>query len=234
MEIENEINNNIKIKNEQNNFLNTFLGKTINNAIDIGLRAILPDLIENQIIDIKNALIKNGLNAGIKTGIESTINLGKSAIGIFTGNFENINQVETAIGTGGILDTISSVLDKASNKAYELGYINKTINGVIKKGKNVILDNISNNIKVEMKNQSNEIKQLEKNINKWKTCYNNKNFEGMEKEYNKIKSQLVEIMPLENVIKEARNVENIHNLITNNGHNFEVTELEKDVIKKLN
>jgi hypothetical protein len=234
MEIENEINNNIKIKNEQNNFLNTFLGKTINNAIDIGLRAILPDLIENQIIDIKNALIKNGLNAGIKTGIESTINLGKSAIGIFTGNFENINQVETAIGTGGILDTISSVLDKASNKAYELGYINKTINGVIKKGKNVILDNISNNIKVEMKNQSNEIKQLEKNINKWKTCYNNKNFEGMEKEYNKIKSQLVEIMPLENVIKEARNVENIHNLITNNGYNFEVTELEKDVIKKLN
>ena len=60
MEIENQINNNIKV--EKNNLLNNIIGKTINNAIDIGLKTILPDLIENQIIDIKNSLLENGLN----------------------------------------------------------------------------------------------------------------------------------------------------------------------------
>ena len=57
MELNNEINNNINV--EKNNFLNSVLGKTINTAIDIGLRAILPDLIENQVIDIKWIKIRN-------------------------------------------------------------------------------------------------------------------------------------------------------------------------------
>ena len=48
MEIENQINNNINI--EKKIFLNNVIGRTINSALDIGLRAILPDLIENQIM----------------------------------------------------------------------------------------------------------------------------------------------------------------------------------------
>ena len=50
---------------QQNNFLETTLGKTINTAIDIGLRAVLPDMIEEQVIDIKNVLFNNGLKEGI-------------------------------------------------------------------------------------------------------------------------------------------------------------------------
>lgn len=41
-----ELNNNLEIEKEQNNFLETTLGKTINTGIDIGIRAILPDYIE--------------------------------------------------------------------------------------------------------------------------------------------------------------------------------------------
>ena len=89
MELNVELNKNV----EKNNFLNSVLGKTINTAIDIGLRAILPDLIENQVIDIKNALLQNGLKAGIDTAVNSAINLGKSAVGIVTGNFENMEEV---------------------------------------------------------------------------------------------------------------------------------------------
>ena len=92
----------------KNNFLNNIIGKTTNNAFDIGLREILPDLIENQIIDIKNALLENGLKSGIDTAIKSVIDFRKSATGIITGNFENIGQVRTAIGDGGIIDTIST------------------------------------------------------------------------------------------------------------------------------
>ena len=63
MEIEK--NNKIEIKNElvneksQKNFLESTLGKTINTAIDIGIRALLPDFIDEQVINIKNNFLHN-------------------------------------------------------------------------------------------------------------------------------------------------------------------------------
>ena len=61
-----EINNNLNNEVEQKSFLETTLGKTINTGIDIGIRALLPDYIEEQVIDLKNNLIKYGLKDGIK------------------------------------------------------------------------------------------------------------------------------------------------------------------------
>ena len=233
MELENTINNNIEMENKQNNFLNTVLGKTINSAIDVGLRAILPDLIENQIIDIKDSLIENGLKGGIQTAINSAIDFGKSVTGIFTGQFENINQVETAIGNGGILDTISNVLEDVVDKAYQKGKINYTVNNLIKKGKDVILNNVSNNIKNELDYQSNSIEKLNTYINNWKEYYNKKDFEGMEKEYNKMKIQIENVLPIENTLKEMRTVENIHLLIKNNGQDFNITDSELKLAENL-
>jgi len=231
VELNNEINNNINV--EKNNFLNSVLGKTINTAIDIGLRAILPDLIENQVIDIKNALLQNGLKSGIDTAVNSAINLGKSAVGIVTGNFENMDQVRMAVGNGGIVDTVSNVLDKAINNTYKKGYIDKTVTSIIKNGKNVLLNNISNNIKSELDQQTNSVEKLEKYINNWKEYYNKEDFEGMTKEYNKIKTQLNKVVPLENILKETRKVETLHELIKNNGQNFNITELEKNAIENI-
>lgn len=233
MELENTINNNIEMENKQNNFLNTVLGKTINSAIDVGLRAILPDLIENQIIDIKDSLIENGLKGGIQTAINSAIDFGKSVTGIFTGQFQNINQVETAIGNGGILDTISNVLEDVVDKAYQKGKINYTVNNLIKKGKDVILNNVSNNIKNELDYQSNSIEKLNTYISNWKEYYNKKDFEGMEKEYNKMKIQIENVLPIENTLKEMRTVENIHLLIKNNGQDFNITDSELKLAENL-
>ena len=56
-----ELNNKIVNENTQKSFLETTLGKTVNTAIDIGLRAILPDFVENEIIGIKNNLLNYGL-----------------------------------------------------------------------------------------------------------------------------------------------------------------------------
>lgn len=231
MEIENEINNEIKI--EKNNFLNSVIGKTINNAIDIGLKTILPDLIENQVIDIKNSLLENGLKDGIETAVNSAIDFGKSAVGIFTGNFENMTQVRTAVSDGGIIDTMSDLLDKVINKTYENGYINKSVSTVIKNGKNLLLENISSNIKNKLDEQTNTVQKLERYVDNWKEYYNNKDFEGMTKEYNKIEKQLDKIIPLENILKETRKVEILHNLIKNNGQNFNITENEKELVEKL-
>lgn len=232
MEIENEIKNDIKIE-ENNNFLNSIIGQTINNAINIGLKSILPDLIENQVIEIKESLLNNGLKSGINTAIDTAIDFGKSAVGLITGNFENMSQVRTAIGSGGIVDTLSDVLDVAVNKIYELGYIDKSVSKIIKNGKNVLLDNITNNINTELENQANCIEKLEKYLENWKSYYNDKNFSGMVKEYNKIKIQIDNVVPLENVLKETRTIQTLHNLIKNNGQNFELTEQQKELVEKL-
>lgn len=56
-----ELNNKIVNENTQKIFLETTLGKTVNTAIDIGLRAILPDFVENEVIGIKNNLLNYGL-----------------------------------------------------------------------------------------------------------------------------------------------------------------------------
>lgn len=52
----------------QDKFLQTTLGKTINTALDIGLRGILPDMVEEQIIDIKNVLLTSRLKRGDRFG----------------------------------------------------------------------------------------------------------------------------------------------------------------------
>ena len=231
MELQNEINNNIQI--EKNNFLKNIVGNTINNAIDTGLKSLLPDLIENQVIEIKNSLMENGLKAGIETAVDSAIDFGKSTVGIFSGNFENMTQVRIAVADGGIIDTMSNIFDKVINKTYQSGLINKNISSVIKNGKNVLLENISSNIKSELDKQTNTIEKLSRYVDNWKEYYSNKDFEGMTKEYNKIKKQIDNIIPLENIIKETREVEILHNLIKNNGKNFEITDLEKQVFEKL-
>ena len=69
--IENNLNNNELIKGEeQTSFIETTLGQTVNFGLDIGLRALLPDFIEEQIIDIKDTLLKsNTISLGIYLSI---------------------------------------------------------------------------------------------------------------------------------------------------------------------
>ena len=234
MELENQILNNLNLEKEQNNFLNSSIGKVVNNAIDIGLRYILPDLIEEEIIDVKNALIKNGLKEGIQTAVENATNIGKSAVGIVTGNFENISQIKKAVEQGGVIDTVSDVIDFATNKAQNAGIIDRTIGTLIKSGKNSILNNISSGIEKELNNQEKNIEKLETYCENWKEYYGQKDFEGMKKEYNKMQEKLKEVIPIEETIKNARTIETLHNLIKNNGINFNLSSQELELVKKLN
>ena len=232
--------NNIEIEksliNEQTqkNFLETTLGKTINTAIDIGIRAILPDYVENQVINIKDNLLEYGLKDGIKRTIDDSINIGKSAIGLFTGNFENINQMQYAIQSGGLIDGMSGLIDVVVDKVKKAGLINSNIARTIKQGKNIILNNIENNITDTFKKQNMSIENTDKYINNWKEYFNNKNFNGMEREYKKIEKQLKNIAPIEKTINEARKIEMLHNLIKNNGQNFELTQEQIELVEKFN
>ena len=228
-----ELNNNLEIEKEQNNFLETTLGKTINTGIDIGIRAILPDYIEEQIIDLKDNFIKYGLKEGIKKSIDDAINIGKSAIGIVSGNFENIAQMQEAIKNGGIIDNVSSLLDSVINKVQSNGLINSTVARTIKQGKNSILNNVEKNIENTFNNQIKALNYTEKYIKNWKNYFENKDFNGMEKEYKKIKTEMNYLAPIEKMINEARTIENLHMLIKNNGQDFNLTKEQMELAEKL-
>ena len=223
--LEEQVNQNeLVTEKEQTHFLDSTLGKVVNTAIDLGLRWILPDFVENQIIDVKDSLLRGGLKEGIDKAIDSAVELGKSVTGIFTGKFENVSQAQNAVKNGGIIDGISNVLDSTLSFTTKQGWIPSNIASLISQGKNVILDNVSNNIENQFVTQLDHIEKLGKYQNNWKNYFQEQDFEGMEREYQKIRERLKETLPLETTLKQAREIENLHLLIKNNGHNFNLTQ----------
>ncbi len=229
--IQNSLTNNIG--EEQNNFLNSSLWNTINNGIDIGLRALLPDFAEDALIELKDNLINYGLKDGVSKTVESVIETGKSALGIITGNFENVNQINDVVKNGGIIDSVSGILDSVLDKIEGRGHLNSNVIGLIKSGKDAILNNIEKNIDSTLQSQITGAESLEKHMDKWKEAYNKQDFSNMEKEYKNIERQLNKLVPIENTINSARNIEILHNLIKNNGQDFDLSEEELELAGKL-
>lgn len=234
LNIQNKLNDkNIELEKEQKSFLETTLGGIINTGLNLGIKFLLPDFIEDEVIKIKDSIIQDGFKEGLNTAIDEAIDFGKSAIGIVTGKFDDISQMQKAVETGGIIDSVSKGLDIALNKISDTGKLNGNIGNVIKKGKNLILDNISSNIEEMIVEQEKEVNKFEASINDWKKAYANQDFNLMEKEMKNINKYLEKIIPLEKLIKEARNVENIHNLVKNNNKNFEINAIELEAANVL-
>lgn len=234
MEIElKKINNDVRLDKEQQNFLETNIGKIINTTINVGLKYLLPDIIEDEIIKIKDTLISEGWERGLNKIIEEGINIGKSAIGIFTGEFESIDQIKKTIENGGIIDSASFLLDDILKKCTEKGLINKDIKNIISKGKNILIDNISTNLEEMIDNQKNILGHVKESSNNWRTAYMQKDFSNMERAYMDIEKNIKEIIPIEKIITEARRIENMHNLIKNNGGNFELTTNQLELANML-
>ena len=233
--LENNLNNNLtnNLEVKQNNFLQSALGKAINNGINIGLRYVLPNWAEDKVIELKDNLLNYGLKDGVSKTIQSVIDTGKSAIGIVTGNFENVNQINEAVKNGGILDSVSEIFDSVLNKIYSSGKLNDTTFNLIKNGKNSILNNVEKNIESTFTTQITSSQRMEKYINSWKEYFQNKDFSGMEKEYKNIKTELKQLVPIENTINSARSIELLHNLIKNNGQDFKLTQEEIELANKL-
>lgn len=233
--LENSIDNNLEnsIEKEQNNFLETTLGKAINVGLDLGIRALFPDLIEDQIINIKDTFLNEGFKEGINEIVDSAIDLGKSVIGIFTGKFENISQVQTAVKSGGIIDSTSNLIDFVLNKIQKNDLLSNTTINIIKKGKDLLLDNVNKNIENTLTKQVTSLEKLNEYSENWNKYFELKDFNNMDKEFEKIQSELKEVIPLENTLKQVRKIENIHNLIKNNGQNFDISEIEKELAEKL-
>lgn len=153
-------------------------------------------------------------------------------MGIVTGKFDNISQIETAVEKGGIIDSISSAVDFALNITNKKGILPRNVTTMIKNSKNVLLDNVSKNIEKTLTSQLKGIEKVEKYTNNWEQYFEQRNFTKMETEYQKIKEGLKELIPLENTLKKAREVENLHTLIKNKGQDFNLSKEEIQLAKK--
>lgn len=235
LQLNNKIENqkNLVTEKEQNHFLETTFGQVMNGAIDIGIRAILPNFLEDGIINVKNIFLKEGLAEGIQTIVKEGLNIGKSAIGIFTGKFENISQIQTAIQKGGLIDSTSNLIDTILSKVQKNNLLPKKVVSIIKQGKDILLNNVSQNIEKELTNQIKEMEKINEYSNKWKEYFEERDFNNMDKTYQKLEKSLKKVIPLEETIKQAREIENLHGLIKNNGQSFEITELQRQLAKKL-
>ena len=71
------------------------------------------------------------------------------------------------------------------------------------------------------------VEKVGKYINNWNTYLEQKDLEGMNREYKKITKKLETLLPIESTIQEARAIENVQTLIKNKGNSLNnITEEE--------
>lgn len=226
-----ELTENIELEN--NNFFETKFGSLINNSIETGIRALLPDFLENDAIEIKNTFINQGFPEAIKQLVNKVMELGKSTVGTIKNGIENIGQLENIFQEGDLLNGVSELIDYFLNTAEKNNLLSENITKIIKNGKNFILNGVSKDVKNELNIENNNINKLENYNKKWKDAYEKKDFKTMEKNIKKINKLMEDIAPIESVINEANTIKNIHNLIENNGQNFNISEEEIEIAKIL-
>ena len=227
-----ELIENLNLSNENSFFENTF-SNIINGALEAGLRMLLPDKIENEVINVKDAFMEQGFPGAIKETINSAINIGKKLLGNESKNFENIDQIGQAFKDGKLIEGVSNTIDFVLDKIEKSNILPEYITNIIKSGKNILLNCVSNDVNNELVIENKNINKLKKYTEKWKEEYNNRDFNSMEKTMKKINSIMEKIAPIESVINEAKSIENMHDLIKNNGQNFELNYEEKELAKLL-
>ena len=227
-----EIVNNL-VSDIQNNCLKTEFGKAVNAGLDFGLRAILPEEIGEKIINIKNNIYNFGFKEGLDKSVNETTILGKSSIGLINKNFENISQVESVIKNGGGMDKISDLLDKGIDNSQKINTIDENTTQKIKNEKNIILENIEQNLEKSLKNQKKNIEKFENYVSNWKDAFKNQNYNTMKREYNKMVKFKDKLMINESILNDFKMIENIQNLLKNNGNNFDLSEEEIELANKL-
>ncbi len=207
---------------------------TIANAgLEIGLKAILPDFIEDDILDIKDKFVQEGFSKGIQEIINKGEDIGKSIQGIFTGKFETVEQIKRLVQTDGILDGASDIIDKVLKSLVNKKKISKSTYNLIKTGKKEILNSLENELEGYYKINEYSLENLSELCQEWKESYKREDYSEMEKNMKKIKQKLNKNLTIETIINEARNLEKIQKYIEEKGSLENLTENEKILLEKI-
>ena len=204
-----------------------------NTGLEIGLKAILPDFIEDDILDIKDKFVQEGFSKGIQEIINKGEDIGKSIQGIFTGKFETVEQIKRLVQTDGILDGASDIIDRVLKSLVNKKKISKSTYNLIKTGKKEILNSLENELEGYYKINEYSLENLSELCQEWKESYKREDYSEMEKNMKKIKQKLNKNLTIETIINEARNLEKIQKYIEEKGSLENLTENEKILIEKI-
>lgn len=193
------------------------INKTIDNIYNEILKTFLPDSIEDKVIEIKDKLGFSQLSKNVANFTKDLIN-NKNEKNVN----RNISDLDIEKETSKIISSIKDSYNLSINQIEKL-----------EKNKKAISNKVEQEIDKEIKNYVNAFEKNDKYINEWKEFYNSKDFKNMEKIYKKIEKNMKDIIPIEEKIKEVRELENVHQLIKRKGGDFNLTNEELELTKKL-
>lgn len=155
------VENTLQNETNEKGFFDNILGKAINTAADVAIKAALPDFLEDQVIKIKDNLVENGLIDGIKKTIGDVVDFGKDILGLGKEETPTTERLQTIVKDGGILESASELWDYAVDKAKDSGLIKSKDAKTLSKGKKEFVEEFEKVLKNTIEEQT-ELQATEK------------------------------------------------------------------------
>lgn len=220
------------IQRAQDFFMSDTFKNAVNTGVDFGIRLALPDIIEEQTIEIKNSIVEGGFGAGFET-LNNKLNEFKSSVqGIINGEFNSIEEMKLATKNKGIIKTVSSGLSKGIDIAIQTGLLDKKSAKLLKSTKSTMLNEFKNSLQSKFEKEIAKLEKLNKYNERWHKAYDNRDFEKMEKYYNKIEEIYPHTVKFEKTIEDTKNILTLHNWIKEN-NSFDFVVGTDDALIKL-